>query len=89
MTTLSAPWYTLWNEIKATIGNDSDVSVGDLDTTVSPFIVPIKVSSKDKAVAIASIMTLHYQLGNITVDVQVKDRTVTLLNPLLQVQLKR
>jgi hypothetical protein len=78
---LSAPWYTLWNEIKATIGNDSDVSVGDLDTSRSPFIVPIKVNNHDKAVAIASIMALHHQLGNVSVDVQVKDPNGTIVQP--------
>jgi hypothetical protein len=73
MVRLSPPHYTLWNEIKASIGRDPGVTVNPLDTSSSPFIVPIDVADHDKAVAIASIMTLLHQLGNIRVEVQVKD----------------
>ena len=81
MAQLSPPWYTLWNEIKASIGNDPDVSVGDLDTSKSPFIVPIKVNNRDKAIAIASIMTLHHQLGNVRVQVEVEDQNGNVVLP--------
>jgi hypothetical protein len=81
-TQLSPPWYTLWNEIKASIGNDPGVTVGDLDTSQTPYIVPISVDNHDKAVAIASIMNLHHQMGNITVDVQVKDPAGNIVTPI-------
>ena len=82
-TQLSPPWYTLWNEIKASIGNDPGVTVADLDTSQTPYIVPISVDNHDKAVAIASIMNLHYQMGNITVDVQVKDPAGNIVTPII------
>jgi hypothetical protein len=42
---LSPPWYTLWNEIKASIGNDPGVTVNPLVTSQQPFIVPIQVKN--------------------------------------------
>lgn len=78
---LSPPWYTLWNEIKASIGNDTAVTVNPLDTKSSPYLVPITVADHDKAVAIASVMALRHQMGNITVDVQVKDREGRIVSP--------
>jgi len=79
---LSPPWYTLWNEIKASIGNNPGVTVEDLDTSQTPYIVPISVDNHDTAAAIASIMNLHYQIGNITVDVQVKDPAGNIVTPI-------
>lgn len=70
---LSPPWYTLWNEIKASVGNDPDVKVSPLVTSSNPFVVPITVGNSDRAVALASIMAPAHQFGNITVVIQVKD----------------
>lgn len=81
MVKLSPSWYTLWNEIKASIGNDPDVKVNPLVTKSSPFEVPIDVTGHDKAVAIVSIMALRHQLGNITVDIQVKDEKGNVVSP--------
>lgn len=78
---LSPPWYTLWNKIKYSIGNDTAVTVNQLDTKSSPYIVPITVADHDKAVAIASVMILRHQMGNITVDVQVKDGAGKIVSP--------
>lgn len=81
MSKLSPPWYTLWNEINASIGNDPDVTVKPLDTQQSPFIVPVQVGSHEKAEAIASILDLRHIIGNITVDVEIRDQTGTIVSP--------
>jgi hypothetical protein len=79
---LSPPWYTLWNEIKASVGNDPGVKVGPLVTSSLPYIVPITVGNHDKAVALASIMALQHQFGNISVVIQVKDGDGTPVKPI-------
>ncbi len=80
---LSPPWYTLWNEIKASIGNDPGVTVNPLVTSQHPFIVPITVTDNNKAVGVASIMRSQYTLGNITVVVQVKNGSGQIVQPVV------
>ena len=80
-TNLSPPWYTLRNEIKCSVGYDRGVAVGPLDTTNTPYIVPIAVSGDDKAVALASIMNAEFPMGNITVAVQVKNSEGVVIKP--------
>lgn len=80
---LSPPWYTLWNEIKASIGNDPGVTVNPLVTSQHPFVVPITVTDHNKAVGVASIMSAQYTLGNITVVVQVKDGSGQIVKPVV------
>jgi len=71
---LSPPEYTLWAEIKNSVGVTPGVEVGDLiDKTGGLYVVPIKVKDADQAVAIASIVTLSHKIGNLTVQVQVTD----------------
>ena len=81
-TDLSPPWYTLWNEIKSTIGNDSEITVDDLNTASLPYIIPVQVKNDQKAVAIATIVSLHHQLGNISIDIQVKDANGNEVKPI-------
>jgi hypothetical protein len=80
---LSPPWYTLWNEIKSSIGDDPAVTVNPLNTSQNPFIVPIAVSNNDKAVGIASIISLQHQLGNISVAVQVTNADGQIVTPVI------
>ena len=77
----SPPWYTLWDEINASIGNSQDVTVGELDTSSSPFTVTVTVASREKAVATASIMQLRYDLGEAEVVVNVKDSEGKIISP--------
>jgi hypothetical protein len=68
-----APWFTLSNEINATIGNDPSVTVAPLDVSSNPFVSRITVTDHDKAVAIASLMKPRHDFGNIAVVVEVMD----------------
>ncbi len=78
---LPPPWYALWSEINGTVGNDPGVTVSALDTSKMPYIVPITVTDNDQAVALASIMTLSYKLGNVQVNVQIKNGSGTIVTP--------
>jgi len=83
MAQLSPPWYTLWNEIKATLGNAPNVEVMPLDTTVNPYVVTVKVGDHDQAVAMASITAPQYVMGNITIKMQVQDNTGAVVAPVV------
>src|SRR5512135_1348491 len=79
---LSPPQYTLWSEIKYSVGVTPGVEVGDLiDKTGGLSVVPIKIKDHDQAVAIASIVTLSHKIGNLTVQVQVTDDADHAVNP--------
>src|SRR5271166_774639 len=71
---ISPPQYTPWAEIKNSVGVTPGVEVGDLiDKGDGLYVVPIKVKAPDRAIAIASILTLSHKIGNLTVQVQVTD----------------
>ena len=61
---LSPPWYTLRNQIAATIGNDPSVKVSELDRSQSPYLVKVTIAGLPKAQAHASIMKLFHDGGS-------------------------
>jgi hypothetical protein len=71
---LSPPWYTLRNEIAASVGNDPTVIVGKLNTTHLPYIVPVQASTLEQAAALAVLLRPKFVMGNITVEVQITDK---------------
>jgi len=81
MITLSPPWYTIWNKIKSTFGNDPNVKVGPLVTQSTPFKIIIDVNDHDKATAIASILSLKFDLGNNSIQVAVRDNKGSVVVP--------
>lgn len=79
---LNPPEYTLWAEIKNSVGETPGVEVGPLnEKEKGSYIVPVKVKDHDQAVAVASIMTLSHEFGNITVEVRVTDGGGSPVNP--------
>lgn len=68
---LSPPWYTLWNMVNSIVGKDPAVTVGQLQTSSMPYVIPISLSDQNKAQALANILIPTVQLGNITVNLQV------------------
>ncbi len=82
MARLSPPWYTLWNKVKYSIGEDPEVVVGDLQTQSDPFIIPIRVDNRQKAQALASIMNPSYSLGNIHINVEISDSSGKIISPI-------
>ena len=80
---LPPPWYALWSKINGTVGNDPGVTVYPLDTSKQPYVAPITVANNDQAVALASILMLHYHLGQVQVQVQIKNGAGTIVKPIL------
>jgi hypothetical protein len=70
--TLSPPWYTLWNQIVRTIGDDPNITVDPLGGS-NPYLITIHAPSTARAQAIATILPPLYSIGNITVNVTVLD----------------
>ena len=72
---LSPPWYTLWNEIRSTVGRDPDIHVDPLDTSRTPYVINIRVPDSAKAQALASVLAPAYNFGNVAVAVHVAGAT--------------
>jgi hypothetical protein len=70
---LSPPWYTFWNEIKASVGASPTVQTSDLDTSRLPYTVTLTVSDNAQAAALASVVAPLTQFGNVAVAVVVKN----------------
>lgn len=73
MNRLSPPWYTLWNEIKSSIGNDPEIIVSPLDTSTEPYLIKVVTNNEEKGKALTTILTPSFQLGNIQVTVDVEN----------------
>ena len=71
---LSPPWYTLRNQIAATIGNDPSVRVSELDRSQQPYLVKITCPGLPQAQATASIMKLLHDGGSWALKVQIYDQ---------------
>ncbi|MDP4164192.1 MAG: hypothetical protein Q8898_13900 [Bacillota bacterium] len=71
MTRLSPPWYTLWNEVKNTIGKDPTVTVENLNVSQHPYQINILVEDANKGSALATILADTHRMGNTSVVVQV------------------
>lgn len=68
---LDPPWYTIAKQLQYTIGLTPGVTVGNLDTSGAPFVLPIAAKDPAQARALATILKSHYGLGNVQVQVQV------------------
>jgi hypothetical protein len=71
MPLLSPPWYTFWNKVNSALGNDPDISVGQLDTSSNPYVIKVTVSDQNKANALATIVQRNQVFGNVGVQVQI------------------
>ncbi len=81
MENVSPPWFTLWEELKHTIGLDADVDVQEMETTKNPFVIPVVVKDSEKAAALASVLNLDYNFGSVRVITQVQDGDGTKVTP--------
>lgn len=79
---LSPPWYTLWNQIRHTIGKDPGVQVDPLDTESMPYVVNLRVTDPAKAPALAAILIPRHTIGNIVVDIRVLDSAGRIVEPM-------
>ncbi|WP_322907861.1 hypothetical protein [Paenibacillus campi] len=70
---VSPPWYTVWNQIYNTIGQDAAVKVEPLDTSHNPYVVEIAVEDASKGGALATIVVPSYSFGGVSVEVRVVD----------------
>ncbi|MCT4603937.1 MAG: hypothetical protein N4A59_13685 [Marinifilum sp.] len=68
---LSAPWYTLQRKIAFTIGQSAEIMVSQLDT--KNYQVIVTAAYENTAKALASTLQLKHEIGNITVNILVKD----------------
>lgn len=73
MAQLSPPWYTLWNEIKSTIGKDSSVKVSDLDVRQYPYQINITTDHHKKGRALATIIKLVHEFENVQVRIHIQN----------------
>ncbi|MGF2616195.1 hypothetical protein FZC84_00260 [Rossellomorea vietnamensis] len=79
---LSPPWITYFNELKFSIGEDPEVTVGPLIPVGSTFIALVTVSDNQKAIALATLLKSSVEFGNITVNVVVVNGDQEIVNPL-------
>ncbi|WP_157801055.1 hypothetical protein [Bacillus solitudinis] len=73
MAILSPPWYTLWNELKYSVGKDNQIRILPLDTTTHPYVIKIVTANEEKGRALTALLNSLHQLGNIAVIVKVED----------------
>ena len=69
---LSPPEFTFFNKLKNSIGNDTQVTVGNLIQLPNGVnLIPVLVNKQEKAQALATILDLHKDFGGTNVYVQV------------------
>lgn len=76
---LSPPQFTYFNEVKSSIGNDPSVEVLNLIEFPegTGYLIPIIVDNRKKARALATILNLQKELGNIVVNlIVIYDRSI-------------
>jgi hypothetical protein len=83
MAQLSPPWYTLWNEINSSIGNDPRVTVAPLDTSQAPYLIVIQCEERRQAISLVSLLVLNYSFGGVEVEVIVKDSDGEIVQPVV------
>lgn len=66
---LSTPWVTLYRQINAMFGDDPDVKVEYIAGDGNDPTIKLFVEGQDKADAIAKLLPLTYDFGNVTVSV--------------------
>ncbi len=73
---LSPPWYTLQKELANTIGCDSAVTVGEVDTTKIPIVIPVIVDDEQKGKSLSTVL-LHEKFAGQQVDIKVQNSSGT------------
>jgi len=69
---LSPPWHTFFSMIKHAIGRDRCVNVLEMEQQSDIlFIIPIEVKNREKAHALATVLTSSVSFGNIEVCIHV------------------
>ena len=68
--TLSAPWYQLQRVISYSIGQSAQVTVSQLDNN---YQMTVTTQLEATATALANTIKTKHELGNITVEITVKD----------------
>jgi hypothetical protein len=66
---LSPPWITYFNELKNTIGEDPEVTVGPLIPIDSQYIALVNTTNNEKATALATLINQSIEFGNVTLTV--------------------
>lgn len=66
---LSPPWITYFNELKSTIGEDPEVTVGPLIPVDSTYIALVNTTNNEKATALATLLNSAIEFGNVTLTV--------------------
>ena len=79
---LSPPWITYFNEIKYSVGTDSDVTVGPLIPVDGNYIILVKVMEDEKSIALATLLQLTKEFGNVNVEVVVSNRENQIVSPI-------
>lgn len=70
---LAPPWITYFNEIKNSIGASPNVTVGPLIPVGGNYIILVKSTDDEKALALATLLKPLVEFGNITVEVIVSN----------------
>ncbi|SFS89673.1 hypothetical protein [Marininema halotolerans] len=68
---LSPPQVTYRNELAATVGQDPNVRVGELEQKGEILLITIRVKGFQKAQALATLLNLEKQFGNIVIQIRV------------------
>ena len=69
---LSPPWYTFFNFLKHSVGEDRCVEVLEMrELSGGKFLIEVDVKDRDRATAMATILLPHKNFGNIDVCVEV------------------
>ena len=71
---LSPPWYTIGNELQATVGKTPGVKVGEVVAGADgSYTVTIVTRNHARGVALASVLTANHDLGGVSLKVEVKN----------------
>lgn len=69
---LSPPWYTFFNFVKHSVGNDRCVEVCDMkEISEREFLIQVDVKDRSRAIAMATILVPCKNFGNIDVHIEV------------------
>ena len=78
---MSPPWWTVHHKITYSIGTDPTVHVLPLREEGTNMYIDVVCTDPEEAYPMASLLKPKYELGNITVFVQVLDSSGTIIKP--------
>ena len=68
--TIQAPWWTYYNKVKALLGNDTDLSIGQLSESGEKiYSFNVDSTNTDKIIALQKIFKTVIPMGNITLKI--------------------